>query len=88
MTKRCYVGNLPFKATEDDIRDFFRPSEVKQVQIIKDRDTGQPRGFAFVELASHAEVLDAVERLDQAEMGGRRITVNEANERPKRSGRN
>ncbi len=85
-----YVGNLSFRATEDDIRQAFGAyGEVASVNIIVDRETGRSRGFAFVEMPNPDEAAAAVEALHQQEVVGRRITVNEARpraERPARSG--
>lgn len=77
-----YVGNLPFSATEDEIRDLFEAhGEVQSVKIINDRETGRPRGFAFVEMdASAAQV--AIDKLNGLDMGGRTLRINEAQARP------
>ncbi len=87
MSKKLYVGNLPFSATEDDIRDLFSQyGSVESVNLIKDRDTGRPRGFGFVEMAD-SDAESAISALDQMEFGGRNLTVNEAKPRePRRSG--
>jgi RNA recognition motif-containing protein len=86
MSKRLYVGNLPFSATEDEIRALFASyGTVVSVNLITDRDTGSPRGFGFVEMEDGAE--EAVDALDNHEMGGRKLKVNEAkprDERPRR----
>lgn len=80
-----YVGNLSYNATEDDIRDAFAQfGEVAAVRIITDRETGRPRGFAFVEMADRAAGEKAIEGLNNAEIVGRAVTVNEA--RPKTEG--
>jgi RNA recognition motif-containing protein len=83
---RIYIGNIPWTATTKDIVDFFSPLKVKEVKIITDRETQKPRGFAFVELESAADVAKAISTLDGTEMGGRRAVVNEANERPSGGG--
>ena len=81
MAKRIYVGNLPFSATEDEVRELFEPyGSVQSVNLITDRETGRPRGFGFVEMDG-AE--DAIAALDQRDFGGRTLTVNEA--RPRQS---
>lgn len=86
MLKRIYVGNLPFSATEDDVRDLFEQhGAVDAVDLISDRETGRPRGFGFVEMGEEA-ADQAVRALDGFEMGGRQLRVNEArprNERPR-----
>jgi RNA recognition motif-containing protein len=83
--KKLYVGNLPFKVTEDDIRNLFEQyGSVHSVSLIVDRYTGKMRGFGFVEM-ENAE--DAVKSLDGYDMEGRALRVNlarEKNERPKR----
>ncbi len=79
-----YVGNLPFSATEQDVRALFeRHGKVESVKMINDRETGKPRGFAFVEMAG-AEAQSAIEALNGFSMGGRSLRVNEAQERPQR----
>lgn len=83
MSKKIYVGNLPFSATEDEVRELFAPyGSVTSVSLITDRDTGQPRGFGFVEMEDGAD--EAIQALDNHEMGGRSLRVNEA--RPRESG--
>ncbi|WP_287127564.1 RNA-binding protein [Candidatus Cyanaurora vandensis] len=78
-----YVGNLSFKATEQDIIDVFAEyGEVKSVKLPTDRETGRMRGFAFVELASEAEEMAAIEALDGAEWLGRDLRVNKAQPKP------
>jgi len=84
MAKRIYVGNLPFSATESELRDLFgQHGTVLQVDLITDRDTGRPRGFGFVEMEG-AEADAAIKALDGTEMGGRTLRVNEARERERR----
>ena len=81
MTKSLYVGNLPWSATEDDVRDLFAPyGEVTSVKLVSDRETGRARGFGFVEMED-ADATAAVEALDNSSFGGRTLRVNEA--RPK-----
>ena len=78
-----FVGNLPFSATEEDLRSLFSPyGDIDSVAVIKDRDTGRSRGFGFVELAEGARAQDAINDLDGSDMDGRNIKVNEA--RPRR----
>lgn len=77
-----YVGNLSYEATEDDLRQAFEQyGNVSSVNIVKDRETGQSRGFAFVEMPDDRQAKEAIEKLNLAEIAGRRVTVNEA--RPK-----
>ncbi len=79
-----YVGNLSFRATEDEVRNAFsRYGEVTKVSIINDRETGRSRGFAFVEMKNADEAQAAIEALNDQEVGGRRISCNEA--RPRES---
>ena len=81
-----FVGNLSFQTTESDLRALFEPfGQIERIHIATDRDTGQARGFAFVEMANADEAKKAMESLDGKEVGGRNVKVNEA--RPKeRSG--
>ncbi|MBU0691290.1 RNA-binding protein [bacterium] len=87
MSKKLYVGNLPFTATEDEIRTLFGEyGEVDTVELLTDRETGRPRGFGFVQMDDDGAVK-AIENLDGKDMGGRPLRVNEARERTERSGR-
>ena len=82
--KKIYVGNLPFSATEDEVRGLFAAhGEVESVSLITDRETGRPRGFGFVEMAP-ADADAAIAALDGKEMDGRNLRVNEA--QPRREG--
>ena len=79
---KMYVGNLPWTATEDEITELFAAhGDVKSVKLINDRDTGKPRGFGFVEMASAEEAEAAIEALDGKEFGGRQLKINEAREK-------
>jgi cold-inducible RNA-binding protein len=79
MEKKIYVGNISFKATEDDIRELFsRSGEVESVKIINDAQTGNPKGFGFVEMATGEEAQKAIEALNGAMFMERTLTVNEA----------
>ena len=81
MVKKIYVGNLPFSATEDEIRQLFgQHGTVSSVKLITDRETGRPRGFGFVEMDG-AEADAAIAALNGADMGGRALRINEARER-------
>ncbi len=87
MSKKLYVGNLPFSATEADIRELFEAhGSIESINVITDRETGRPRGFAFVEMNDAADASKAMQALDGRDLGGRNLKVNEANERPARSG--
>jgi cold-inducible RNA-binding protein len=80
--KKIYVGNLDFGVTEEYIREQFeRFGAVERVDVVKDRDTGQPRGFAFVEMTDGAEADRAIAELNSTIFGNRAVNVNEA--RPK-----
>ena len=80
-----YVGNLSFDATEDDVRSAFEAfGKVDAVNIIKDRDSGRPKGFGFVEMPSSEEAQKAIEAMNGKEFKGRAMNVNEA--RPKTEG--
>jgi cold-inducible RNA-binding protein len=80
-----YVGNLPYSATEDDLRSLFSAhGVVDRVSLITDRITGRPRGFAFVEMADQADAEAAIQALNGAELGGRTLTVNIAKPRSDR----
>lgn len=82
-----YVGNLSFDATESDVEQAFGEfGSVKSVNIIKDRDTGRSRGFAFVEMHDRGEGESAIESLNSASIAGRQVTVNEARPREDRRG--
>jgi len=84
MSKNLYVGNLPWSATEDEIRAAFEAfGEVTSVKLIEDRETGRPRGFGFVEMDDNG-ALEAVDALDGKDFGGRNIKVNEAKPRVER----
>ena len=79
-----YVGNLPFTATEDEVRAIFeRHGKVESVKLINDRETGRPRGFAFVDMAA-GEAQNAIQQTNGFQMGGRPLRVNEAQERAPR----
>ena len=81
-----YVGNLPFSATEAEIRGLFEQhGQVDSVTIINDRETGRPRGFGFVEMPQ-ADAQRAMQALNGFNMGGRPLRVNEAQDRPRTGG--
>lgn len=82
--KKIYVGNLPFSSTEDEIRQLFAEhGTVSSVALITDRDTGAPRGFGFVEMEDGGD--EAINALNNHELGGRNLKVNEAKPREQRS---
>ena len=81
MSKKLYVGNLPFSASEEEIRELFAGhGEVQSVTLINDRETGRPRGFGFVEMDDEGADA-AAQALDGKDFGGRTLRVNEARER-------
>lgn len=81
MSKKLYVGNLPFTAYEEEVRGLFSTfGEVQSVNLINDRETGRPRGFGFVEMNDEG-ALAAIEALDGKDFQGRNLRVNEAQER-------
>lgn len=85
--KNLFVGNMSFQSTEADLRALFEPyGQVTRIHIVNDRETGQPRGFAFVEMANDAAAAKAMAELNGRELGGRALRVNEATPRPERGG--
>ena len=82
MSKKYYVGNLPCSSTQEDLQALFgRHGSVTSVNVITDRETGRPRGFAFVEMDNASDADDAIRALDGTNLGGRDIRVNEAQDR-------
>jgi len=82
LSKKLYVGNLSFSSTEEDLKDLFgRHGSVESVAVITDRETGRPRGFAFVEMGEPSAAEDAMRALDGTDFGGRTIKVNEAQDK-------
>ena len=79
MNTKLYVGNLPYETTESDLQVLFAAAgEVSTINVVRDRATGQPRGFAFVEMIDAASAQRAITQFDRHELGGRSLTVNEA----------
>jgi RNA recognition motif-containing protein len=86
MNTKLYVGNLSFNTTENDLQDAFSAhGMVTEANLITDRSTGQPRGFAFVTMASPEEAQKAISALNGSQLDGRALTVNEARPREQRS---
>lgn len=82
-----FVGNLNFQTTQDDLRAAFSPyGTIDSINVITDRDTGQPRGFAFVEMANKNEAETAISVLNGTELHGRVLNVNEARPKPQGGG--
>ena len=83
---KIYVGNLPFTATEDQVRALFaQHGTVESVALPNDRETGRPRGFGFVEM-SQADASRAIQAVNGQDMGGRALRVNEAQDKPRTGG--
>ena len=79
MNTKLYVGNLPYETTESDLQALFAAAgQVSTVNIVRDRATGQARGFAFVEMSDAEGARRAIAELDRHQLGGRSLTVNEA----------
>lgn len=86
MAKNIYVGNLPWKVTDDELREMFQAhGTVSRAEVIMDRATGRSRGFGFVEMENDNEAEQAIEALNGADVEGRPLTVNEARQREERS---
>ena len=85
LSSKLYVGNLSFDSTEADLRDLFsQHGTVESVAVITDRETGRPRGFAFVEMDSESSAKAAIGALDGTDLGGRNLRVNEAEDKQRR----
>jgi len=85
--KKIYIGNLTFDSTEQSVRSLFEPyGTVDRVNIVTDRDTGQPRGFGFVEMPNDAEAEKAMAAVNGRDVGGRTLAVNEARPKTDRPG--
>ena len=84
---RVYVGNLSYETTQDELRAMFSEhGEVTDLHVPTDRETGRPRGFAFVEMADDTQAQAAIDSLNGKEVGGRELTVNPARERSQGGG--
>jgi RNA recognition motif-containing protein len=87
MSKKIYVGNLPFSSTEEELRSLFaKHGSVDSVSVVMDRETGRPRGFAFVEMSEPSAAADAIKALDGTQLGGRALRVNEAQDKRQAGG--
>lgn len=87
MNAKLYIGNMSFNTTEEELRALFsQAGTIQSLDIIKDRNTGQPRGFAFIEMSSQAEAEKAIQMFNQKPFGDRELTVNIAKPREERSG--
>jgi RNA recognition motif-containing protein len=87
MAKKLYVGNLAFQTTSQDLQELFaQAGTVESASVIEDRDTGQSKGFAFVEMSTEEEAAAAIQQFNGREVGGRALKVNEARPRENRGG--
>ena len=87
MSRRLYVGNLPYSTTEDQLTDLFsRSGQVDSVRVMRDMATGRARGFAFVEMASDDDAQKAITEFNEYKMDGRALVVNEARPKPEGGG--
>ena len=87
MAKKLYVGNLAYSTTQEAVRELFaQAGDVADVALITDRDTGRPKGFGFVEMATEEGAQEAIRRFNGFTLDSRALTVNEARPREERSG--
>jgi cold-inducible RNA-binding protein len=87
MDVKLYVGNMPYTTTEEELRALFgQAGNVMSVAVIKDRDTGQSKGFGFIEMSTQAEAQKAISMFNRHQMGERELTVNLARPREDRGG--
>jgi cold-inducible RNA-binding protein len=87
MGRKLYVGNLPYETGETELQELFaRAGSVESVNVVRDQATGRARGFAFVEMGSDDEAQKAIKELNEFQVGGRNLTVNEARPKEPRSG--
>ena len=87
MGRKLYVGNLPYETNEDDLQALFaQAGGVESVNVMRDRETGRARGFAFVEMANDADAQNAIAKFNDRPFGGRNLTVNEARPQAPRGG--
>ena len=87
MNNKLYVGNISFETSETDLQTLFaQAGTVETVNIIRDRETGRPRGFGFVEMTTEADAQNAIDQFNEQPFGGRNLTVNIAKPQLARSG--
>lgn len=87
MGRKLYVGNLPYETGEPELEALFaRAGNVESVKVMRDMATGRARGFAFVEMSTDDEAQKAIDQLNEHQIGGRSLTVNEARPKTERSG--
>jgi cold-inducible RNA-binding protein len=87
MGRKLYVGNLPYEIGEADLQELFgRAGQVDTINVMRDAATGRARGFAFVEMSTDEEAARAISELNESQLGGRSLTVNEARPKPTSGG--
>ena len=87
MARKLYVGNLPYETAEQDLQTLFSGAgTVESVNVMRDMATGRARGFAFIEMGSDEDAQKAITQLNNYQLGGRNLTVNEARPKPQSSG--
>ena len=87
MSRKLFVGNLPFSTGENELQDLFgQAGAIESVRVMRDNATGRARGFAFVEMQTEEDAQAAIQRFNGAEMGGRALVVNEARPKPQFGG--
>ncbi|PYQ73246.1 MAG: RNA-binding protein [Acidobacteria bacterium] len=87
MSRKLYVGNLPYEVGETELHELFgRAGAVESVNVMRDQATGRARGFAFVEMSTDEEAQKAIHELNAFQLGGRSLTVNEARPKPQSGG--
>jgi len=87
MGRKLYVGNLPYDTGEQELQELFGSAgSVESISVMRDMATGRARGFAFVEMSTDADAQNAIAKLNDRQVGGRNLTVNEARPRTERSG--
>ena len=87
MNSKLYVGNLPFQTEESDLQALFsQAGTVSSINVVRDRDTGRARGFAFVEMANDTDAQAAIDQFNDRPFGGRNLTVNVARPQAARGG--
>lgn len=87
MESKLYVGNLSYNTSENELRDLFvQAGEIQEITVITDRFTGQPKGFAFVQMVNQVDAEKAIRMFNDQELDGRRLTVNIARPREERTG--
>jgi cold-inducible RNA-binding protein len=87
MNRKLYVGNVPYETGDAELQELFsQAGDVASVNLVRDQATGRPRGFAFIEMSTDEGAQKAIHELNEREIGGRRLTVNEARPKPSRGG--